>query len=107
MLAVIKTGGKQYLVSPGDKIKIEKLKMPATVKAKANKDESKEIKFADVLLIQKDKKLELGAPLVKNAKVIAKILKQGKVKKLLFSNISLKKDIRKKLATASHAQKLK
>ncbi len=96
MKAVIKTGGKQYLVSPGDKIKIEKLKMPATVKAKANKDESKEIKFADVLLIQKDKKLELGAPLVKNAKVIAKILKQGKGKKIVIFKYKSKKRYKKK-----------
>jgi len=69
MLAVIKTGGKQYLVSPGDKIEVEKL------------DKDKEVIFDKVLLVEKNKKLEIGNPLVK-AKVTAKVLKQGKGKKV-------------------------
>ena len=73
MLAVIKTGGKQYLVSPGDKIKIEK------VEGKENK----EISFKEVLLVEKSKKLEIGTPLVKGAKVSGKILGQGKGKKII------------------------
>jgi len=73
MLAVIKTGGKQYIVSPGDKIKIEKI----------DKEEGKEITFKEVLLLEKSKKLEIGEPLVKKAKVIGKILKQGKAKKVI------------------------
>ncbi|HJN62075.1 MAG TPA: 50S ribosomal protein L21 [Candidatus Parcubacteria bacterium] len=72
MIAVIKTGGKQYVVSPGDKIKIEKL----------NKKEGSEIIFSDVLLLEKGKKLEIGNPKVKDAKVVAKVLKQGKKKKV-------------------------
>ena len=50
MLAVIKTGGKQYLVSPKDKIKIEKI----------DKKEGQEITFKEVLLVQKGKKLDIG-----------------------------------------------
>lgn len=73
MLAVIKTGGKQYLVSPGQKIKIEKL----------NKKEGQEIIFGKVLLLEKGKKLEIGTPLVKGAKVTGKILRQGKAKKII------------------------
>jgi large subunit ribosomal protein L21 len=73
MLAVIKTGGKQYKVSPGDKIKIEKL----------DKKEGTEISFKDVLLVEKNKKLYLGTPLVKEAKVTAKVLSQGKAKKVI------------------------
>ena len=73
MFAVIRTGGKQYLVSPGDKIKIEKL----------DKKEGKEITFTDVLLLEKRSKLEIGNPKVKGAKVIGKILKQGKGKKII------------------------
>ncbi|MBZ9569628.1 50S ribosomal protein L21 [Patescibacteria group bacterium] len=73
MLAVIKTGGKQYLVSPGDKIKIEK------IEAK----EGKEITFKEVLLLEKQRKLEIGTPLVKGAKVIGKVLKHGKRKKVI------------------------
>lgn len=71
MLAVIKTGGKQYIVSPKDKIKIEKIE----------KKEGQEITFKEVLLLQKGRKLEIGTPLVKKAKVIGKVIKQGKSKK--------------------------
>jgi len=73
MLAVIKTEGKQYLIEPGKKIKIEK------IEAK----EGKEITFKEVLLLEKNKKVEIGDPLVKGAKVIGKVLKQGKGKKLV------------------------
>ena len=72
MLAIIKTGGKQYLVSPGDKIKIEKLE----------EKEGESISFNEVLLLQDDKALEIGDPLVK-AKVAGKILEQGKGKKII------------------------
>jgi len=74
MLAIIRTGGKQYLVEPGDKIKIEKL----------DEEENKEVIFEEVLLVEKNKKLEIGTPLVKNAKVSAKILGQGKGKKVII-----------------------
>jgi len=59
MLAVIKTGGKQYLVSPGQKIKIEKL----------DAKEGREVTFKDVLLLEKGGKIEIGNPLVEGAKV--------------------------------------
>ena len=73
MLAVIKTGGKQYIVSPGHKIKIEKI----------DAKEGKEITFKDVLLLEKRKKVEIGTPLVKGVKVIGKVLKHGKGKKVI------------------------
>jgi len=73
MLAVIKTGGKQYLVEPGQKIKIEKI----------IGKEGKEVVFKDVLLVEKNRKLEIGTPLVKGVKVIGKILSQGKEKKII------------------------
>ena len=72
-LAVIRTGGKQYMVAPGQKIKIEKIEGK----------EGKEITFKDVLLLEKRKKLEIGDPLVKEAKVIGKILKQAKGEKII------------------------
>jgi len=73
MLAIIRTGGKQYLVSPGQKIKIEKIEGK----------EGKEITFKNVLLLEKGKKLEIGDPLVKKAEVIGKILKQAKGEKII------------------------
>lgn len=74
MLAVIKTGGKQYLVEPGDKIKIEKIK----------EKEDKEITFKEVLIVEKNRKVEIGAPLVKGAKVVGRVLSQGKGKKVII-----------------------
>jgi len=72
-LAIIKTGGKQYIVSPGDEIKIEKIK---------HKKQGDEILFDKVLLVQKQKKLEIGTPFIKNAKVTGKILEEGRGKKI-------------------------
>jgi len=70
--AVIKTGGKQYLVSPGQKIEIEKI----------NKEG--EIVFDQVLLLAEGEKIKIGKPLVKGAKVIGKILGEKKGKKIVI-----------------------
>lgn len=72
MLAVIKTGGKQYLVKKGDKIKVEKL----------DGDVGKTITFSEVLFLSDENKVNVGSPLVKDAKVEGKILQQGKGKKV-------------------------
>lgn len=75
MLAVIKTGGKQYLVSPGDKIKIEKI----------DKKEGSKVTFDQVLLLEKQKKVQIGTPFLGKVKVKGKVLKQGKgEKKIIF-----------------------
>ncbi len=81
MLAVIKTGGKQYLVSPGDKIEIEKI----------DKKEGSEITFSEILLLEKNKKLEIGKPTVKGVKVTGKVLKQEKGKKIIIFKYKPKK----------------
>ena len=91
MLAIIKTGGKQYLVKPGDKIKIEKI----------DKKEGSEITFKEVLLVEKNKKVEIGTPFVKGAKVIGKILSQGKAKKIIIFKYKPKTRYKKK---AGHRQ---
>jgi large subunit ribosomal protein L21 len=72
MLAIIKTGGKQYLIKEGDKIKIEKVEgeIGATYT------------FSDVLFSGDEKEIKVGAPIVKGTKVEAKILKQDKAKKV-------------------------
>lgn len=72
--AVIKTGGKQYLVAPGQKLKIEKLDAP----------EGGVVSFDEVLLIMGDNEaVSIGAPTVKDAKVEAKVLKQARDKKII------------------------
>jgi len=91
MLAIIKTGGKQYLVTPGKKIKIEKI----------DKKEGSEITFNEVLLLEKQNKIEIGIPLVKGAKVIGKVLSQGKGKKVIVFKYKAKTRYKKK---AGHRQ---
>lgn len=87
MFAVFKTGGKQYLVSPGDKIKIEKIDI----------EEGKETTFDQVLLLEKGKSLKIGDPLVKGAKIKAKVLKQDKAKKIVVFKYKPKKRYQKKM----------
>ena len=71
-LAVIKSGGKQYLVSPGQKIQIEKI------------EKKGEIVFDQVLLLVKDDKIKIGKPLVEKVKVIGKILGKKKGEKIVI-----------------------
>ena len=70
-LAIIKTGGKQYLVSEKDKLKVEKL----------NVQEGQSIEFDEVLLYSDGDKLEVGTPTLKK-KVTARVLNQGRSKKV-------------------------
>jgi large subunit ribosomal protein L21 len=72
MLAVIKTGGKQYQVQEGDKIKIEKLEGEAGAK----------ITFSEVLFVGDENDAKVGTPLVSGAKVEATIVEQGRHKKV-------------------------
>lgn len=72
-IAVIKSGGKQYIVKEKDKIKVEKLS--------AKKDA--EINFSTLLIADEDgQSLEIGTPILKQADVRAKILDQGRAKKV-------------------------
>jgi len=86
MLAVIKTGGKQYLVKPGDKIKVEKI----------DKELGKGIVLDEVLLLERNNKIEIGAPFIKGAKVKAEILEQDKYKKVVIFKYKPKKRYKKK-----------
>ena len=72
MLAVIKTGGKQYKVKEGDKIKIEKIK----------EEEGKKVTFSDVLFVGDEKDVKIGTPVVEGAKVEGKVVAQKKDKKV-------------------------
>jgi len=86
MLAIIRTGNKQYIVKPGDKIKVEKL----------DQKEGETVSLSDVLLIEKDGKIEIGKPLVK-AEVQAKILSHGKRDKIIILKYKPKKRENKKI----------
>lgn len=86
MYAVVQTGGKQYRVQEGDVLFVEKLEAEVDSNVELN----------DVLAISKDEKLTVGTPVVEGAKVVAKVLKQGKGKKVIVFKYKPKKDSRKK-----------
>jgi large subunit ribosomal protein L21 len=86
MYAIIKTGGKQYKVSEGDVIKVEKLD--------ANIDEIVEIN--DVLAISNGTELTVGKPVVEGAKVQLKVLEHDKAKKIIVFKYKPKKNYRRK-----------
>ena len=90
MYAIIKTGGKQYRVSKGEKLKLEKL----------DAEIGKKVVFNEVLSVGEGADLKIGTPYIKDAKVEAKVLDEGKSKRLKLSN-SKKKELQKKLWTST------
>ena len=85
--AVIQTGGKQYLVSKGDKIQVEKLEG----------EEGSKINFDQVLATISDKDYQLGKPTVSGAMVEATIVKQGRGKKIEVLKYKAKSKYRRKI----------
>lgn len=86
MYAVIETGGKQYKVSEGDVIFIEKLEAA----------EGEAVTFDKVLVVADGEKVNVGAPVVSGATVTAKVEKQGKAKKIYVFKMKRKKNYRRK-----------
>lgn len=87
MYAIIETGGKQYRVSEGDVLFIEKLDV----------DADSEVEFDKVLAVGNDGELNFGSPFVENAKVTAKVLKHGKGKKITVFTYRPKKNLKRKM----------
>ena len=85
MYAVIKTGGKQYRVATGEKIKIEQI--PAEV--------GTEITLDQVLMVGEGESVKIGAPLVSGAKVTAKVIAQGRGPKVLIFKMRRRKHYQK------------
>jgi large subunit ribosomal protein L21 len=81
MYAVIKSGGKQYKVSPGDVVRIEKLENEA----------GSTVEFGEVLALNNDQNLVVGSPLVANARVSGTVVEAGKAKKVLIFKYKRKK----------------
>jgi large subunit ribosomal protein L21 len=91
MYAIIESCGKQYKVSEGDVVFFEKL----------DAEEGKKVTFKDVVLVSNDKKVEVGAPYVKGAKVEGKVIEHGKGKKIVVYKYKAKKNYRR---TQGHRQ---
>ena len=81
MIAIIKTGGKQYKIKEGDKVKIEKIEG----------EEGDKIFFDEVLFVGDEKDVKVGTPTVKGAKVEATILETSKQKKVVGIKFKAKK----------------
>ena len=81
MYAVIKAGGKQYKVSPGDVVRVEKLEQEA----------GSIVEFSEVLALNDDQALIVGSPLVANASVSGTVVETGKAKKVLIFKYKRKK----------------
>ena len=86
MYAIIQTGGKQYKVSEGDVVYIEKLEA----------EEGASVNFEEVLAVGEGAELKFGAPFVSGAAVSAKVLKNGKAKKVLIFKYKPKKGYRRR-----------
>lgn len=86
MYAIIKTGGKQYRVQEGDNIFVEKL----------NADVDSNVVFDQVLAVVNDGDVKVGTSVVEGAKVTAKVLAQGKEKKVLVFKYKAKSNYRRR-----------
>ncbi len=96
MYAVIKTGGKQYKVSAGDLLKVEKLDGAV----------GDTIELNEVLMVGGEE-VKIGTPLLPNAKVTAQIVEQGKDKKILVFKSKRRKNYRKKYGHRQPLTRLK
>lgn len=85
MYAVIKTGGKQYRVEEGDRLRVEKIETPTGEK----------IEFDQVLLVADGDDVKIGQPLLDGAKVTGEVLEQGRHKKVKIVKMRRRKHSRK------------
>ena len=84
MYAIIKTGGKQYRVTEGDTLRVEKLNVEGT-----------SVTFDQVLLVGGEE-VKIGAPIVEGASVSAEILREGRAKKIIVFKKKRRKGYHKK-----------
>lgn len=83
--AIIRTGGKQYRVAPGDVIRVEKLAG----------EPGAQVEFTEVLMASEEGGVRLGTPLVRGARVTAEVVEQGKAKKILVFKKKKRKNYRR------------
>ncbi len=93
MFAVVRTGGKQYKVSPGDLIVAERLAG----------DAGSTIELADILMVSDGAKISVGAPTVAGAKIAAEVVKQGRGEKIVVLKFKRRQRYRR---TMGHRQEL-
>jgi large subunit ribosomal protein L21 len=84
--AVIKTGGKQYTVSAGQVLEVEKLDV----------EPGSEIELSEVLMVSDEGAVKTGKPVVEGARVVARVLAQDRDKKIVVFKYKPKKRYRRK-----------
>ena len=87
MYAVIRTGGKQYRVSEGDRLRVETL----------SGEVGAELRLDQVLMVGSGDSVTLGAPLVENAAVTAEVLEHGRGKKVRIVKFKRRKHYRRQM----------
>ena len=92
MYAVVKTGGKQYRVSPGDKLQVELLGV----------NEGDEVTLDQVLMMGEGGDVTIGAPLIDSASVTAKVLQNGRAKKVEIIKFKRRKHHQKRTGHRQH-----
>ena len=91
MYAVIRSGGKQYRVSPGQTIRLEKFAG----------DVGSKVEIKDVLLVENDGSIQLGTPVIANVTVEGTVVEQDRMKKIIVFKKKRKKQYRR---TQGHRQ---
>ena len=91
MYAVIRSGGKQYRITPGQTIRLEKVAGVVGDK----------VELGDVLLVENDGNIEVGSPVIPNAKIDATVLEHNRAKKIIVFKKKRKKQYRR---TNGHRQ---
>lgn len=86
MYAIVKACGRQFKVSEGDVLRVEK----------QNAEVGQEIQFGDVLLVSGDGGVRIGTPVLDDVKVIARVLGHGKARKILVFKYKPKKNYRRR-----------
>lgn len=97
MHAVIRTGGKQYRVQAGDELLIEKLDV----------NEGDEVTFDDVLAVGDGADIKIGQPVVDGASVVADVLEQGRLRKVVVFKKNRRKGYQVKRGHRQHFTRIK
>ncbi len=92
MFAVVKTGGKQYTVTPGEVLRVEKL----------NAEVGSEVELPEVLMVADGDDVKVGTPTLEGAFVKAKVIEHGKAKKVIVFKKKRRKGYKKKRGHRQH-----
>ena len=87
MYAVVKTGGKQYRVAQGDRLRVETL----------SAGEGDTVELTEVLMVVDGDNVKVGSPMVEGAKVTAKVVSHGRGKKVMIIKFRRRKHHRKQM----------